>query len=306
MASLTKALVTAPLILKEFGQLSSDAISVQNFIESQVRNKELSWCKDVLVKDLLFHRSGLRPWQNFWVDCFSCERTTWILNDCDKKARVQRMSKLLHSKKKYQYSDLGYILLGQLLEQKYSRKLDKIYEDYINKDLNIENLEDFGFLLPQDKRALCAPCGYCKLRNKEIRGEVHDENSSAFGGVSGHAGLFASGSSLVVFLKAFLRSQEAKTLVSYFNKFKTSSLDNSSCGWMYYDKKSHYSFCNRPTIGHLGFTGTGLWLCPKTKQYIILLTNRVAFKRQSPWIHSFRNMVVKECAILMSRHERFL
>lgn len=171
------------------------------------------------------------------------------------------------------YSDLGYMALGWALEAARGRSLPELL-DAARDDLRL------GALAYGPSRA-AAPTERCARRGL-LRGEVHDPNAWALGGVAGHAGLFGTARDVAGFGQALLHHTRAGTplgraLLSFWSQsaaeapttwrlgFDTPSLTGSSAG----------SRFGPGAVGHLGFTGTSLWLDPKAELVVVLLSNRV-------------------------------
>jgi CubicO group peptidase (beta-lactamase class C family) len=152
------------------------------------------------------------------------------------------------------YSDIGFILLGIAIERLTGRPLH-------------EQPVPPGFSFRPDHGS-CAATEHCTWRGRVMRGEVHDENAFALGGASGHAGLFGQATALLDFAEALLggagqevRRRETPT--------RTLGWEAAHLGW------SGGDACSDDTIGHTGFTGTGLWIDFGRKIAWTLLTNRV-------------------------------
>lgn len=158
------------------------------------------------------------------------------------------------------YSDINFILLGIAIERVTGKPLQ-------------QQLLDPGFTFAPDPE-LCAATERCQWRERVLRGEVHDENAFALGGASGHAGLFGAIDAVLDFASSLLdgRALEASSL----NLLRTRQSERRSIGWeMKYDEWSGGAACSADTIGHTGFTGTGLWVDFERGIAWSLLTNRI-------------------------------
>ena len=177
-------------------------------------------------------------------------------------------------------------------------KLDKVISREITDPLGISSEIFFPAALPPDRRAHiardAAPTEHCEWRGRLIRGEVHDENSAAFGGVAGNAGLFATARAMATFGRAILDSLYGrsdflpKELVE--RALAPRAGTTLRLGW---DTKSPKdSSAGRrmgpKTFGHLGFTGTSIWCDPERDVVVVLLTNRVHPSRANERIKGFR------------------
>ncbi|MBP6217429.1 MAG: serine hydrolase [Oligoflexales bacterium] len=284
LASLTKALATTPLTLKMLlDRGETEEARVAHLLgDLPGLSDEL---KHLSVDSLLSHRSGLPAWRNFWlgrlpVSCFDwLENRTYLISRLNTIARESALKE-----KAYVYSDVGFILLGLIQEILAKEDLSKIFHRFCRVSLGFRDSPlAFSDQLQSLSKEQFVPSAFCRIRQRILCGEVHDENSAAMGGISGHAGLFGSGRGLVKFLDAYLSSD----LGRYFTdkcKFKLtegSEMPNV-LGWK----------CSRVgqdlQLGHLGFTGVSFWASPERAEFQIILTNRIISSRQAPWMTSFR------------------
>ncbi len=158
------------------------------------------------------------------------------------------------------YSDINFILLGIVIER------------ITGQPLNRQPLEP-GFTFSPDPEH-CAATEHCQWRERVLRGEVHDENAFALGGASGHAGLFGSIDAVLDFAKTLLNGTALGT--DSLELLHTRQSPRRALGWeMRYDGWSGGDACSDSTIGHTGFTGTGLWIDFQRRIAWALLTNRV-------------------------------
>jgi CubicO group peptidase (beta-lactamase class C family) len=155
------------------------------------------------------------------------------------------------------YSDINFILLGIAIERLTGRAL-------------IDQPLPAGFSFRPNAED-CAATERCTWRGRVMRGEVHDENAYALGGASGHAGLFGTVDAVLDAALALLRGEEAALL-----PVRQAQTATRTFGWeRRYDGWSGGDACSEATIGHTGFTGTGLWLDVARGVAWTLLTNRV-------------------------------
>ncbi len=158
------------------------------------------------------------------------------------------------------YSDINFILLGIAIER------------VTGKPLKQRPL-DPGFTFFPDPES-CAATEQCQWRERILRGEVHDENAFALGGASGHAGLFGAIDAVLDFAKALLDGSALSA--ASLDHLRTLQSPRRSIGWeMRYEGWSGGDACSQSTIGHTGFTGTGLWIDFQRGIAWSLLTNRV-------------------------------
>jgi CubicO group peptidase (beta-lactamase class C family) len=158
------------------------------------------------------------------------------------------------------YSDINFILLGIAIERVTRRSLG-------------QQPLDSGFTFSPDPNA-CATTEYCTWRGRMLRGEVHDENAFALGGASGHAGLFGTIDAVLAFATAMLDGTALRPQI--LAQLRTRQAPRRTLGWeMKHEGWSGGALCSDETIGHTGFTGTGLWIDFQRGVAWSLLTNRV-------------------------------
>ena len=268
LASLTKVvgMTSAMMQLVERGQVKLDA-PVQRYLpEWQGTNKE-----KVTVRDLITHRSGLPAFKTYYKLNVSPDSTLelFFATPLDTLPGVRMV-----------YSDIGAILLGKIIERVSGETLDRYLARHVFRPLGMldSRYRPDSTLLPR-----IAPTEIDPWRGRHLRGEVHDENASALGGVSAHAGLFSTAHDLSRLARAYLnggvldggRLAKAST-IRQFTTVQDSAFSSRALGW---DTPSEQSsaghYMERPAFGHTGFTGTSLWIAPQYDLYVLLLTNRV-------------------------------
>lgn len=268
LASLTKvvALTTSIMILVEEGRLDLDA-PVQRYLpEFRGEHKDR-----VTVRHLLTHSSGLPAWRPLYKEATSRDDAMAIVLatplDTTPGARMV-------------YSDLGAILLGEIVARVTGESLDRFAARRIFEPLG---MRDTQFRPPATLRRRVAPTEIDPWRQRHLRGEVHDENAYALGGVSGHAGLFSTARDLARFAQALLSGGSldgvrlvSDTMLARFTTRQDSALSHRALGWeTATGSNSGGHFASSRAFGHTGFTGTSLWIDPERDRFVILLTNRV-------------------------------
>jgi len=250
------------------------------------------------LAELLSHRAGLLAWSPLFQESEapigSDERKRFMLHAAATRLAVDRRGD------ESVYSDLGYLLAGEALARAAGLPLDLLVRREVTQPLGLESEIFYAASLGQTEReqlrAQVAPTEQCSWRGGVVRGEVHDENAHAFGGIAGHAGLFGTASAVLRFGLAILHALEGrstwldrgllrwaltprgKTPGGYLVGWDSKSAEGSSAG----DQFSDQSF------GHLGFTGTSLWCDPTRRLSAVLLSNRVHPTRDNIAIRSFR------------------
>lgn len=291
LASLTKALVTAPLYWREFFLKKADPdTSLDSYLSAPSSVFFHSHLKELTLGSLLEHRSGFCAWKNFGLYL----RSNSLLS---RPREVFLRQDLLRASSDPVYSDLGFLLLGFLLEERLGKNLSEIFYDFLI-DAGFDNAFAKRLSFEPFQTSLCIPTGYCPLRLLWLKGQVHDENSWYLGKRTGHAGLFGCLEDLWAYLSWLTAS-------SFFNEiFLKSSrlLENNEkewvLGWQRGNTESSKVFCLGQSFGHLGFTGSAFWFEPKSKKLGILLTNRVISSRLSSWITLLR----KQCFQLFDEY----
>lgn len=261
----------------------------------------LSWFphNNVRIIELLTHSSGL-PW---WIPAYQ-----ELMKDSADKKR-EHLKKILtqqevHKEGKAVYSDVGFWVLGFILEEFFQKPLVEIWEDIKNKFYLGTTLEFHPNNEPKLKTSYYAPTEECPVRKKLIQGEVHDLNCWSMGGVSTHAGLFGSvddvgwyslllRSQLMGIARYSIRQKTAKLFAQralpegsgdWAMGFMMPTAGSASCG----------SYFSLESVGHTGFTGTSMWYDPKMDMSVVILSNRVlygvdnkAFAELRPKIHNW-------------------
>jgi len=290
LSSLTKVIVTTPLVLNE--TLNEDD-SLRSLVPKGVMLNAVDHLLDIKIYDILRHQSGLPAWINFYTDCSDAGSNRDTQDKHDRIIRTLSRVKIDHDYiGKDRYSDLGMVLLGLLLELKYNTSLDELFV-HLCKDVladpSLTKIIGYPSCLPKDAKFIST--GKCMVRGIETTGVVHDENCGALSGVTGHAGLFSTGIGLNLYLKSFLRSDLGKKVIKLNEKFIRPN-NPSLLGFRQGNDPSSNSFYDGLTMGHLGFTGTAFWLEPKSGFYAVILTNRTIYSRLDSRIKSFRREVL--------------
>ena len=260
LASLTKVLCTVPLLLDRVARgLLDPRAPLRELLPEAAWMQPAPSLADARLIELVTHTSGLPAWQPFYT--LGLDRATLL-------AKVLQ-APLADTHGRIVYSDLGYILLGHLLERHAGRPLEEQAAELYRR---LGLADQLGF----EPKGECAPTERCPWRGRLLRGEVHDENASAMGGVSGHAGLFGTLEGVVGFAKALL--ELPAPVLDYLAREHARGEDGErrGFGWMLaFPGWSGGDLCSSRTVGHTGFTGTGLWVDLERGRRTVLLTNRV-------------------------------
>lgn len=285
LASLTKvvATTTVAMTLVDEGRLDLDQ-PVQELLPGfRGPGKEA-----ITVRHLLTHSSGLPAVAPLFREIQG--RAAYL-------ERIQAMDLEYPPGSRSVYSDLGVILLGEIIERTAGQPLEALVRERVLDPLG---MRDTLFRPPADLRPRIAPTEFDPWRGRLVQGEVHDENAFAMGGVAPHAGLFGTARDLARFAQMLLNggSLDGRRIVSQ----KTAELftrragvpgSDRALGW---DTKSAEgssagTLFSPRSFGHTGFTGTSLWMDPERGLYVILLTNRVHPTRENNLIREVRPAV---------------
>ncbi len=275
LASLTKVVATAPalLCLVEDGALRLQDRVAQYLPEFQGEGKE-----GVDLRHLLTHCAGLPSWQPFYEIAGTPE---------DRLAAVCAAPLEHPVGCHFQYSDLGFILLGEVARRVSGMPLDAFCRRRLYEPLG---MRDTLFCPPADWAPRCAATEVHD--GVPLRGTVHDENAASLGGVAGHAGLFSTAADLARFCRMLLNAGEldgARVLspLSVRAMLSPQSPCAGSARGLGFDLNSAYASIRGDLLptgsaGHSGFTGTSLWIDADLGLCLLLLTNAVHPERNRP------------------------
>jgi CubicO group peptidase (beta-lactamase class C family) len=274
IASLTKVLAAVPVTMKLISQkkLSLDH-SVQQFYPQFTGNGK----EEITIRHLLTHSSGLPGYYQFFLD-------DQIHTKEDVLNYILNVELNAAPGTHFEYSDLGFILLTSIIEKVSGRTLDRLLQSWFFDPLEMKST---CYLPPADWKIKITPTELDTLyRNRLIHGEVHDENASLMGGVSGHAGLFSTAEDIAKYAqilidgglwkgKRFFRESQVQEFTTVQNIPEGSDM---ALGWdtpSRSGKSIAGDYFTPGSFGHLGFTGTSGWIDPNQGIIIVLLTNRV-------------------------------
>lgn len=281
LASLTKVvgLTSALMQLVADGRVDLDA-PVQRYVPAFVGDG-----KDrVRVADLLTHSSGLPAWRPLYKESETREAAIRLALTTPLEAPTgTRMV----------YSDLGAIVLGQVVERVSGRPFDQYLQGELFGPLGMRHTM---FRPPQGMHGHIAPTEVDPWRQRHLRGEVHDENAARLDGVSSHAGLFASAADLSRFARMLLgygtfegRKVLDSATIARFTRPWNRSISPRGLGWeTATGSNSGGHKLSARAFGHTGFTGTSIWVDPEKDLFVILLTNRVNPTRENRKIGEVR------------------
>ena len=300
LASVTKAVATTTgaMLLYERGLLSLEAplesilpefVSLGPPHQHEVRQR-------VTVRMLLAHCSGLPAYQKLFQSVDTREELIGAALTAPLVAGPGTRA---------EYSDIGFILLGEVLVRLSGRALERYTQEEIFLPLGMERTR---FNPPEQWRPDIPPTE-CDLtfRKRIIQGEVNDENAWVMAGVAGHAGVFASATEIARFAECLLRGGmpilKADTVRLFTAREELPRGTSRALGW---DTPSHPSSSGNwftpSSFGHLGFTGTSLWIDPQRQLSVTLLTNRTWPNRRSQVIRQVRPELYDAVVEAVDRH----
>ena len=258
LASLTKPIVVVSQVMEDVAQRRYGLDDSVVFADGQTRT----------YRELLGHRAGLPAWEDLWAVA-TASLNRWQPGAPEVWRVVEeRIAASLKSRPESTtvYSDLGYIQLGRALERTHGKSLTELRPVY-------------------GPVAQAAPTERCPRRRATLMGQVHDLNCWVLGGAAGHAGAFGSASDVGAWALDLLRSAKGQggSLDSgVVRDFWSREHRNAPATWVLgWDTASSSgssggAFMSEEAVGHLGFTGTSVWIDPACGLVAVLLTNRVA------------------------------
>ncbi|MDP9264358.1 MAG: beta-lactamase family protein, partial [Acidobacteriota bacterium] len=268
LASLTKVLATTTMamLLFERGVLELEAPVAG--ILPDFRHGEDCRRAQVTLRMLLAHSSGLPAYLRLYQS--AKDREAMLAASCAAPLEADPGTRA-------EYSDIGFIVLGEALARLADEPLDRFCQREIFGPLGMSTT---GFRPPAEWKERIPPTVDDRdFRQRVVKGEVHDENASAMGGVAGHAGLFGAAPDLATFAHVMLEGGRPilrTETISLFTRRETSPPGTSrALGWDTPSTPSQSGKHFSPrSFGHLGYTGTSLWLDPEHQLSVTLLTNR--------------------------------
>lgn len=197
------------------------------------------------------------------------------------------------------YSDLGFILLGNEIEKRTETPLDQLFKEQIAGPLGLDKELLFLPIGVQEKRDTknIAATEDCPWRGKILQGEVHDEHSWLMGGVAGHAGLFGTAKAVLQVGELLLDLWKGRVSFPAFDasllQYALTFHMKGSTWALGFDRptpgaSSSGHYFSPASVGHLGFSGTSLWMDPEKEVMVVLLTNRIHPTRENLAIRHFR------------------
>jgi len=309
VSSLTKPLATtvAVMLLVKEGKIRLD-----DRITRFLHNFGVYGKTHVTFRHLLNHSSGLPAWRPYYKKVLQVQREGGKINFfATPAAKAYVYQEIARERPEYRvgtrslYSDLGFMLLGQIVEEISGQSLDRYCQEKIFRPLHMRSTSFVDLSMLRTRRLepiaeMIAPTERCPWRKKILCGEVHDDNAYAMGGVAGHAGLFSSARDIEALMRRLwecFRGYHAmipqKIVQEFWTRDESVPGSTRALGWdtPTPGASSAGSFVTPHSVGHLGFTGTSVWFDLERERLVVLLTNRVHPDRNNDLIREFRPFI---------------
>jgi len=305
LASLTKILASLPIVMKMEEEKKLSLFSSLGDILPDYKDSNKS---EMNLKEMLSHTAGLKAWIPFYyrtLDSITKKispeyySTTPTKDFNIKVARDLFLHKVykdslhnrlrdseLRSRKSYRYSDLGYYIIKEIIEDKYHKRIDKVASEDFYSSLGLDRTSylplykfDWTEVVPSEEDSY--------YRNQLLRGYVHDMGAAMQGGVGGHAGLFANANDVAKMMQMYMQEGtyggvqyfEPKTVQKFNTRYYSEARNRRGLGF----DKPQINPKEKPTcgdcvsdksFGHSGFTGTYTWADPENGLLYVFLSNR--------------------------------
>jgi CubicO group peptidase (beta-lactamase class C family) len=308
LSSLTKPLATAFAVMLN---VQEGKLQLDDRVTRFLHNFGVHGKVHVTIRHLLAHCSGLAAWRPYYKEILKLERQGRLHFVASRGAKEFVYEQLNRERAEYEtgaralYSDLGFMVLGEVVELLAHQPLDRLCRDRIFRPLGMRAT---GFVDLAELRTrkvtpvtdVIAATEHCPWREKVLCGEVHDDNAYAMGGVAGHAGLFSNAADvdvLVRHLRACWRGEDglvSRDIVRHFWTRDGTVRDSTwALGWDTPTPGTSTAgrHIGADAVGHLGFTGTSVWIDLERDAHVILFTNRVHPRRDNDGLRAVRPAV---------------
>ena len=292
LASLTKVIGTTTAIMQ---LVAAERVHIDAPVQRYLPQWMVPNADRVTIRHLLLHTAGLRAHRPLYTE------TT---DPAGAKALVYATPLDTMPGARTLYSDLGIVLLGEVIESVTGERLDAYLRREVFEPLG---MHDTMFNPPASLLDRIAPTEVDPWRGRHVHGEVHDENAFRLGGVAPHAGLFSTAHDLARFARMYLNGgvlDSTRVLdpatIALFTRAADRSFSTRALGWDTPDgRNSAGRLMSDRAFGHTGFTGTSIWIDPAADVFVLLLTNRVNPTRASSRIVSVRRSVADAVMTIM-------
>lgn len=304
LAALTNIVVTATLCMR---LVETQKIRLDDRASRCIQGFSVYGKSAITIEHLLSHTSGLAHWHPYFEELIKAHSGSRIGILTSRGARDYVVNSINRSHLKYEpgtkqvYSDVGFMLLGQVIETLTGLTLDKAAFQYIFHPLGLRSTSFIDLAMIKRRGIhpvtdIIAPTEECPWRKRVLCGEVHDDNAWAMGGIAGHAGLFSSAADLHRFAAELICAYHGQSeflsaeTVRRFWSFPQGRESGWKLGWETPGKDNGLqdSKLGARAVGHSGFTGCSLWIEPELGIDIVLLTNRIHPSRSNKKIYALR------------------
>jgi beta-N-acetylhexosaminidase len=298
LASVTKVAATTLAVMKlyEDKKLSLDDPISKYLVWTRQTNKAR-----ITIREILLHESGLPAWLPFYKETTglfydslykSCQDSLYCIEVADRLFLHQDYKYNMYQQvlaaplgpKKYLYSDLGMILMKEIIEQASAEPFDWYIKKHLYEPMGLTHIT-FNPLCCYERFRIVPTQNDFMFRRQLVHGYVHDPGAAMLGGYSGHAGLFASAYEITAIGNMLLnggnyngQSILKKETIDYFTK-KQSYISRRGLGWDRPELGGGASpaskMASSKAFGHTGFTGTCLWVDPEHQLVYVFLSNRI-------------------------------
>ncbi|WP_422359470.1 serine hydrolase domain-containing protein [Reichenbachiella sp.] len=298
IASVTKTVATVPALMQ---RMDEGKVRLDGFLGDYLTDIDTSKT-ELMLDDILTHQSGLKSYLPFWRNAkYFSDSASFLYKKRKRRRRYTYhsihwgdsiQSWIGHSQYnslsngdgtyRYLYSDLGFMLMKDMVEENCACDFDRSLDETIYQPLGM-SFTSFNPLSKISKEQI-APTEQDKFfRSELLRGVVHDKNAALLGGVSGHAGLFSNASDLAKYMQMLLQGGYYGGLRYFSNDVvqtftsKKNENDRRAMGWdkPYASVGNASKYASSESFGHSGFTGTLVWADPKYDLVYIFLSNRI-------------------------------
>ncbi len=287
LSSLTKVFLTTTVVAR---LVSAQRLSLNEKMVEILPH--LSWdeaWKNLQIREILCHMAGFLAWEDF-----SKQEKPEILNS------IARSKPLATFREKVIYSDLGFILLAEALAQKTKKDFKQLCQQEVIEPLGLKRMLPSPLLAKKNQTSTAKTE---KSSVDEAWIHVNDANARALGGVSGHAGYFANLGSCMKIAEAWissLRGDESFLSPNVSQEFasicESADGERRALGWDVptFPNSSAGTFISKSSLGHLGFTGTSVWMDLEREAWVVLLTNRTVMGSTKEEMRRFRSALHDE------------
>ncbi len=304
-ASITKAAVTSCLLMT---LLAEQRIYLNTLVGPLLPELVGAHKDQIELRHLMGHASGLPAHLHFFERIWGGD---WMTQDTphpwDALVAMAGAEPLASEPgTQTTYSDLGYILLARLIETLVGTRLDQAFAQRVASPLGLRDSQFIPLGTSHPSQTRIAPTGMGPTGTAKekamIHGRVHDDNARSAGGISGHAGLFTTASDLARLAQALIDAYQGKPSFvprAVVREFWTTSGAPGTTWRMGFDTPSKtpglsHAGDHWPAsgVGHLGFTGTSVWIAPEQNRFVIILTNRTYYSWEPAGIKALRRALM--------------